>query len=93
MPLHTDDALREYVSAPRVLERRFVFLPIVADNAMDGSEGTSRRREKSAILGTRVRPEVKERTEAKAEAEGVTVAEYLRRLVQENNRRDSAAAA
>jgi predicted HicB family RNase H-like nuclease len=49
---------------------------------MDGSD-TSQRREKSECLGTRVRPEVKEQTKARAEKQGVTVAEYLRRLVRQ----------
>ena len=56
---------------------------------MDGSD-TSQRREKSECLGTRVRPEVKDQTEARAEEQGVTVAEYLRRRLQAGNEDENA---
>jgi len=59
----------------------------------NGSGSTSRRGEKTACVGTWVRPEVKRDVKAAAERQGVTIAEYLRRLVHETTRQDELAAA
>ncbi len=59
----------------------------------DGSGSTSRRGEKTACVGTWVRPEVKRDVKAAAERQGVTIAEYLRQLVHETTRRGEKAAA
>lgn len=52
----------------------------------DGSATSQQRGEKEAYLSTWVRPEVKQKTRQRAEQEGVTVAEYLRRLVRDDSR-------
>jgi hypothetical protein len=61
----------------------------------DGSASTSRRGEKTAPLGTWVRPEVKKDVEEEANQQGLTVAEYLRQLVHRHarNRRAETATA
>ena len=59
----------------------------------NGSGSTSRRGEKTACVGTWVRPEVKRDVKAAAERQGVTIAEYLRQLVHETTRQDELTAA
>ena len=48
----------------------------------EGSTTTSRAGEKTAYLSTWVRPQVKRHLEGRADEEGVTVAELLRKLAK-----------
>ena len=59
----------------------------------NGSGSTSRRGEKTACVGTWVRPEVKRDVKAAAERQGITIAEYLRQVVHETTRQDELATA
>lgn len=58
----------------------------------NGSANTSRRGEKTACVGTWVRPEVKRDVEQVAEQQGLSISEYLRQLVHETTRREDKAA-
>lgn len=58
----------------------------------DGSANASRRGEKTAPVGTWLRPEVKRQVERKAKMRGQSVSEYLRELLHERTRQDELAA-
>jgi hypothetical protein len=59
----------------------------------DGSATTSRRGEKTACVGTWLRPKVKRRVEQEAKERGQSVSQYLRELLHETTRQDELAAA
>ncbi len=59
----------------------------------DGSDTTSRRGEKTACVGTWLRPKVKRRVEQEAKERGQSVSQYLRELLHETTRQDELAAA
>jgi predicted HicB family RNase H-like nuclease len=59
----------------------------------NGSADTSRRGEKTACVGTWLRPEVKRRVEREASQHGQSVSQYLRELLHEKTRQDELAAA
>lgn len=51
------------------------------------SARSQQRGEKSAYLSTWVRPEVKDEVRQRADEQGETVAEYLRRLARDDGRK------
>lgn len=59
----------------------------------NSSADTSRRGEKTACVGTWVRPKVKESVKKEASQRGQSVSKYLRELLHEKTRQDELAAA
>lgn len=83
MPLHTDRG----ESAPKVRERRFVFLPTVTDRHMERSQ-TPRH---DAIMSLKLPRSLKREARETAENEGITLSEMVRRKLQELDSQEAAA--